>query len=764
MDYLKELFKNNDRDGIKLFLKETYLSTSSVDEGDLHLDYELDEKLMIGEKLSMKEYVNIFHLLAYDPYELEAKDLFKILTKYPKLRVLKCLCARSNPDALSPVDVAFLHKNHILTESLSYFVYSVLTDYVEERISGDDLDRDKDAFENSKETFRLLRNIRITKYFDLPYELEQSSDISSTWHQLEELEYESNQLEKAITNDDIRMVQSLMTRRNVENTTLPNMTFPLHYAILCEQTRIVKYIIQEQANTIDIIDHTGANPFHYAALIRDGGTMVNLLSKVKKYESNQERRTKSGKTVEDKVKNLRKKELAENWEKFRNIGNYFEEEHKKLKKEILTKYHVTVEDGIDEENGSIINDDLQYVTPRREATIETPEPEKVFLHPIDKRPSKRLNYDLPPANAVLDDYLKEVNSQYTHNKIGPTLVKNLAKIIKLRPEDPIHYLASLLRQSYKLQKINSDGRKDDEKKIENDEKTIRLKEEHASLIEKENEERLRRHYRINPIPEDKYFSDELLSSIELRANATIFNLMLNWPVEGTVTPLHDVASRPGLTKKQLVKMIEEEKWAYCKNEYLASREPQNMLNVRQIAQKHGLENNVKIIDEYIVDVYKRLDEEKASHSLLDLFILNGFEGLPEAFRMNGNEKNQEEFIDSLKNLTEAVTNIKELVKSGEVRSFRMNINKYRSILYRNTTNLNTALHDAIQWKQWAIAINIIELAPPLTFIKNSNGELPSKLLGQVVKRNLSNDDRRLVEKLEMKTKELESKQTAYILV
>jgi len=340
-------------------------------------------------------------------------------------------------------------------------------------------------------------------------------------------------------------------------------------------------------------------------------------------------------------------------------------------------------------------------------------------------------------------------AQYVTNTVGPALAKGLADLVERRPFDPIEYLANYL---YKFAENKAYQQKEEELrkeielilKTEEDDKLQReaMKREFEQIKDLEEVERKEKEAH----EKRKRELEELAKRKEEVANTqpalpAVREEEEQLVVEFGETELHQLAGSPGANLTTPLK---------ANTINLASRNAE-FQTARDVAEKSGLADNVKQIDDYICDLVT-----SENYKILDDLLLNGFPNLTKIIQDNlGNKekmeakglKGQAEHVyEDIPGFVEKIKNVKLAILKNDTRLLNMILDRKQLAFFRDEQG-RTSIHLAIENLNFETAVHLLEKHPSLVKVNDCLGRYAKDYFNQIDKTNLNDAQQQLHEEL-----------------
>ncbi|CAF3890271.1 unnamed protein product [Rotaria magnacalcarata] len=325
---------------------------------------------------------------------------------------------------------------------------------------------------------------------------------------------------------------------------------------------------------------------------------------------------------------------------------------------------------------------------------------------------------------------------------GPLLIRGLSEIVERRPNDPIEYLATYL---YK-QAENTRARKkkeDDVKQLELEQQRVeeekvrraQLKSEIRALREQEATERKQREVEERRKREAEELAKrhkELASQPPplpaVREEDDIF------VVEFGETELHRQAA---VKDANLLELLRDNYHS------IASRNADGK-TPRDVALDAGLQENVEQIDSYCV----LLLQNGNTKAVNDLVLCGYTEIINQLKTIEDSDEDTNEFINvDIPQLLQKVKQLQQAIKDGDTQTVDTMMSDRKNIaLYRDVEG-SSSLHNAIDNRQYAIALNLLQKYPSLALVKDIRDRSSLDLLNSIDEDSVSDDQREMYDQL-----------------
>ncbi|CAF4784284.1 unnamed protein product [Rotaria sp. Silwood1] len=319
---------------------------------------------------------------------------------------------------------------------------------------------------------------------------------------------------------------------------------------------------------------------------------------------------------------------------------------------------------------------------------------------------------------------------------GPVLIRGLTEIVERRPNDPIEYLATFLYKQ--VQNTRAQKKKEEEAKQlelerqqaeEEKQHRAQLKNEIRALREQEENERkqreaeekrkrdaeelARRHKELAaappPLPavreEDDVFVVEF-GETELHRQAAVQNANLSELLRDNY---HSIASRNAEGKTP-----------------------------RDVALDAGLQENVDQIDTFCV----QLLQNGNTKAINDLLLCGYTEIINQLKTIEDTDEDTNDFINNeIPQLLGKIKQLNQAIKDGDIETVDTMISDRKNFaLYRDSEG-SSSLHDAIENRQYNIALSLLQKYPSLALVKDIRDRASLDLLNSIDEDTITDEQR-----------------------
>ncbi|CAF1096544.1 unnamed protein product [Rotaria sordida] len=324
----------------------------------------------------------------------------------------------------------------------------------------------------------------------------------------------------------------------------------------------------------------------------------------------------------------------------------------------------------------------------------------------------------------------------------PALIRGLAEIVERRPNDPIEYLATFLHkqventraqkkkeeeaEQLEIEQQQAEEEKQHRAQLKNEIRTLREQEENERKQREAEEKRKRdaeelakRHKELATAPpslpavreEDDVFVVEF-GETELHRRAAVQNANLSELLQDNY---HSIASRNAEGKTP-----------------------------RDVAVDAGLQDNVDQIDTFCV----QLLQNGNTKAINDLVLCGYTEILNQLKTIEDPDEDTNDFINNeVPQLLEKIKQLHQAIKDGDTETVDTMVSDRKNIaLYRDAEG-SSSLHDAIENRQYNIALNLLQKYPSLALIKDIRDRTSLDLLNSIDEDTITDDQRDIYDQL-----------------